>query len=75
MYEETRDGCARALGPDDPETLATCVSLARMYYTLGHLANATTLLRNTLERCEVMLPPGDPITRSAEETLAAIVGQ
>jgi hypothetical protein len=46
-----------------------------MYYTLGHLANATTLLRSTLERCEVMLPPGDPITRSAEETLAAIVGQ
>ncbi len=74
MYEQTRDGCARALGPDDSDTLASCVSLAKMYFALGHLTNATTLLRDTLQRCERALPPGDPITRSAEESLAAIVG-
>jgi hypothetical protein len=74
MYEMTRDGCTRALGPDDPDTLSSCVSLAQMYNALGHLANATALLRDTLERCERVLPPGDPITMSAREGLATIVG-
>jgi tetratricopeptide (TPR) repeat protein len=72
VYELTRDGCTRAFGSDDPDTLAACVSLARMYYSLGYLANATTLLRETLQRCAVVLPPGHPITRSAEESFAAI---
>jgi hypothetical protein len=74
MYELTRDGCERALGSDDPDTLTACVNLARMYFAVGHLANATTLLRGTLERCQQVLPPGDPITRLAQDSLTAIVG-
>ena len=73
LYEEVQASCVRVLGPSDPDTLAASVNLARGYYAVGR-GNATDLLRDTLARCEQVLPAADPVTRSARETLAVIVG-
>jgi hypothetical protein len=42
---------------------------------VGRLTDATTMLRDTVERCERALPPGDPLTRSLRESLANIAGE
>jgi hypothetical protein len=64
----------RALGPDDPDTIASAVSLARGYYAVGRITDAVKLLQDSLERAERVLHPGHPIARSARESLTAITG-
>jgi hypothetical protein len=63
------------LGADHPETLARRVNLAHAYYTVGRLTDATTTLRDTLERCQRALPPGDPLTQTVRESLTNIAGE
>jgi tetratricopeptide (TPR) repeat protein len=72
LYEEAKSGSEQALGPDHPDTLAACISLSRGYYAVGRIGNAADLLRETIVRCDLTLPQGDPLTKSARETLAAI---
>ncbi len=43
-------------------TLAARADLANAYHAAGRLADAATLLPDTLSRCEQELPPGDPLT-------------
>lgn len=40
----------------------------------GRLTDATTLLRDTIARCERVLPPGDPLTQAVRESLTNITG-
>ena len=58
----------------DPETLARRGDLAHAYYTVGRLSDATAMLRDTVERCERALPPGDPLTQTLRESLTNIAG-
>jgi len=62
------------LGPEHPDTLARCLSMASVYYAVGRLTDAKTLLQETLAYCERALPPGDPLTQSARDNLANIAG-
>ena len=66
------------------ETLAALLNLAagsaaappmpEALYAVGRLGDATTMLRDTVERSERILPPNDPFTKAARESLANIVG-
>jgi hypothetical protein len=70
LYEQACSGYERVLGADHPDTLACRANLAHAYYTTGRLTDATALLRDTAARCERVLPRGDQLTRSVQESLA-----
>jgi hypothetical protein len=74
LYEQACTGYERVLGADNPETLARRGDLAHAYYTVGRLSDATAMLRDTVERCERALPPGDPLTQTLRESLTNIAG-
>ena len=71
-YEQARSGYERVLGADHPDTLDIRVRLALAYYDVGRLGDARTLLRDTAERCERVLPPGDRLTGQVQASLADI---
>ena len=54
----------RVLGADHADTLARLASLAHLYYTVGRVGDAVTLLRDTAARCERVLPYGDPLIQA-----------
>ncbi len=74
LYEQTCEGYRRVLGPDHADTLARSANLASAYYSVGRLTDALTLLRDTMSRCERVLPPGDPLTVAVRESLTNLVG-
>jgi len=41
---------------------------------VGRLTDARSVLTDTVARCERVLPPGDPLTLKATESLANIAG-
>ena len=63
------------LGADHPDSLAHRANLAEMYIAAGRLTDATTLLRDTVTRCERTLPAGDPLTESVRASLADMLRQ
>jgi tetratricopeptide (TPR) repeat protein len=72
MLEQARAGYERILGADHRDTLARCADLARAYNAIGWIVDAAMLLRETAERCDRLLPPGDPLTTSVRDLLASI---
>ena len=74
LYEQARAGYAKALGADHRDTLTASAKLADAYHAVGRVTDATTLLRDTLPRCERALPPGDPLTEAVRERLASMAG-
>jgi tetratricopeptide (TPR) repeat protein len=74
QYEQVHAALSRVLGPDHPDTLAVALGLGRAYYAVGRLTDAGTILTDTVARGERVLAPADPLTRSALESLAVIVG-
>jgi hypothetical protein len=50
------------------------MNLAHAYYGVGRSTDATKLLRETVDRCELSLPAADPITMAARTSLANISG-
>jgi hypothetical protein len=74
LYEQTRASYERVLGADHPDTLANSVNLARIYDTVGRVTDATILLRDTLARCEQVLPPDDPLTSAVRRSLTNAAG-
>jgi hypothetical protein len=74
LYEQTRAEYTRVLGADHPDTLTACINLAHAYYGVGRSTDATKLLRETVDRCELSLPAADPITMAARTSLANISG-
>jgi tetratricopeptide (TPR) repeat protein len=75
QYEQARVSYERVLGADHADTLAHNANLAHAYYAAGRLTDATTLLRDTVARCERTLPPGDPLTQAVRESLTNIAGR
>jgi Tetratricopeptide repeat len=73
-FERVQANRVKMLGPDHPDTLARCLSLATAYYTVGRLTDAQSLLRETLARCERVLPPGDRLTQVVRESLTNVAG-
>jgi tetratricopeptide (TPR) repeat protein len=75
MYEQVHAGFERVLGSDHADTIASAVNLGRVYYAVGRLSDARGLLQEAVTRGERALAPADPVTKSARESLAAIVGE
>lgn len=73
-YQQARDGYTQVLGPDHRETLAASLQLAHGYYSVGRLGDVSALLRDTLGRCERVLPSGDPLTAAVQASLANVTG-
>jgi hypothetical protein len=74
LYEQVCADYERVLGADHPDTLTRRADLAHAYYAAGRLTDATTLLRDTLSRCEQALPPGDPLTQTLRTSMTNIAG-
>jgi tetratricopeptide (TPR) repeat protein len=74
LYEQARAAYVRVLGEDHRDTLTHQASLASVYTAAGRLMDATTLLRDTVTRCERTLPAGDPLTDSVRESLTELLG-
>jgi hypothetical protein len=55
-----------------PHTLAARTDLLNAYHAAGRLADAATLLRDTLSRSEQRLPPGDPLTQILRHTMTGL---
>ena len=62
----------RILGPDHVDTLTRRANLAHLYYTAGLIEDAVALFRDTAMRCELVLPPGNPLTHAVQQSLANI---
>jgi tetratricopeptide (TPR) repeat protein len=75
LSEQVHTGLQRVRGSDHPEALSAALSLGRVYYSVGRLSDARRVLEDAVARGERALSPADPITRSARESLAAIVGE
>jgi tetratricopeptide (TPR) repeat protein len=72
MLEQAEAGSEQILGPDHRETLARRADLARAYNSIGWIVDAAVLLRDTAERCDRLLPEGDPLTTCVHELLAGV---
>jgi tetratricopeptide (TPR) repeat protein len=72
MLEQARAGYEQILGADHRDTLARCADLARAYHGIGWIVDAAVLLQETADRCDRLLPQGDPLTSSVRELLASI---
>jgi tetratricopeptide (TPR) repeat protein len=75
LSEQACADSQRILGADHADTLTRRVRLAHLYYAVGRVGDAGTLLRDTLARCELVLPEGDPLTQAVHQSLASIVGE
>jgi tetratricopeptide (TPR) repeat protein len=74
LSEQCCADSTRVLGADHAQTLARLASLGHLYYSVGRVGDAVDLLRDTAMRCERVLPPGDPLTRTVQQSLANIEG-
>ena len=74
LSEQCCADSARVLGADHAQTLARLASLGHLYYSVGRVGDAVDLLRDTAMRCERVLSPGDPLTRTVQQSLANIEG-
>ena len=54
------------------DTLGRLANLAHLYYAVGRVGDAVTLLRDTAARCERVLPYGDPLIQAIQQSLANI---
>lgn len=63
--------CARALGPDNPDTLKAHNSLAGAYRAVGRIADAIPPLRQVLEVREQLLGAEHPSTLASRNNLAS----
>jgi tetratricopeptide (TPR) repeat protein len=74
LYEQARTDYSQLLGSGSRPALSASLNLAHALYTVGRVTDATKLLRETLDRCEVQLPPGDPLTAAASDSLRNLAG-
>jgi tetratricopeptide (TPR) repeat protein len=74
LYEQVRAGYGQALGDDSRPALSASLSLAHALHAVGRVTDAAKLLRETVDRCELHLPAGDPLTATAAKSLRNISG-
>jgi tetratricopeptide (TPR) repeat protein len=72
LSEQTCTDSVRVLGADHVDTLARRANLAHLCYAVGRVGDAETILRDTVARCERVLPFGDPLTQDVQQSLANI---
>ena len=75
QYQETCAGYERVLGAEHPDTLARHADLAHAYHAAGQAGDAVALLHDTITRSEQALSPGDPLTQTLRQALAAITAE
>ena len=69
LTEQCCTDSEQALGRDHAVTLARMLNLAQVYYKAGRVGDAVAVLRQAAVRCERGLPPGDPLTRTVQQSL------
>lgn len=74
QYERVRAEYTVVLGGEHRLALSASLNLAHALYGVGRQTDATKLLRETAERCEQHLPPGDPLTATATDSLRNLSG-
>ena len=74
LYEQVRAEYGQVLGNGSRPALSASISLAHAMYAVGRVTDAAKLLRETIDRCEVQLPAGDPLTARASESLRNLSG-
>ncbi|MGN6793812.1 MAG: tetratricopeptide repeat protein [Streptosporangiaceae bacterium] len=74
LHEQARVDSERVLGVDHIDTLTRRVHLAHAYYAVGRIGDAASLLRDTADRCDRVLSPGDPLAQAVRESLNNIAG-
>ena len=72
LLERTIADRERILGPDHPDTLATCNNLATAYQEAGRTGEAITLLERSLADVERILGPDHPDTLLIRSNLAVV---
>jgi tetratricopeptide (TPR) repeat protein len=72
LSEQACADSGQVLGADHRDTLTRRVNLAHLYYAAGRVGDAVALLRDTVMRCERVLPYGDPLTQAVHQSLANI---
>jgi serine/threonine protein kinase len=70
LHTKARAVREAALGPDHPDTLTTCASLAVAYQWAGRYPQAIALFEETLKQREAKLGPEDINTLSSRQNLA-----
>ena len=75
LYEQAKADYSQLLGSGSRPALSASLNLAHAQYSVGRVTDAAKLLRETLDRCEVHLPPGDPLTAAASESLRNLAGK
>ncbi|HEX3961788.1 MAG TPA: tetratricopeptide repeat protein [Trebonia sp.] len=74
LYEQARADYGQVLGAGSRPALSASLNLAYALYAVGRVTDAAKLLRETVDRCEVQLPDGDPLTAAAAESLRNVSG-
>jgi tetratricopeptide (TPR) repeat protein len=74
LYEQARTEYGEVLGTGSRPALSASLNLAHALYAVGRLTDAAKVLRETVDRCEVQLPAGDPLTAAASESLRNVSG-
>jgi tetratricopeptide (TPR) repeat protein len=75
LYEQVRTEYSQVLGSGSRPALSASLNLAHALYAVGRVTDAAKLLRETIDRCEVQLPAGDPLTATASESLRNVSGE
>jgi len=57
------------LGPDHRDTLIRRLNMGHITYVAGRVSDAAAVLRDTLARCERVLPASDPLTANVRQSL------
>jgi tetratricopeptide (TPR) repeat protein len=57
------------LGADHPETLSRHATMGHISYAAGRMSDGIAVLRDTLARCERVLPDGDRLTVTVRQSL------
>jgi tetratricopeptide (TPR) repeat protein len=65
---------AALLGVDHPDTLARRANMGHIYYAAGRVSDGITVLRDTLARCERVLPTDDTLTVTVRQSLLNVAG-
>jgi hypothetical protein len=74
LHEQAKNDSERVLGVDHVETLTRRLHLAYAYYAVGRIGDAAAILRDTAQRCQLVLPPDHQLAQTVRESLANIAG-
>jgi tetratricopeptide (TPR) repeat protein len=62
------------LGADHPDTLVRRAAMGHIHYAAGRMSDGIAVLRDTLARCERVLPAADPLAATVRQSLRNVTG-